>query len=40
VLLVAGDKNGNWSGWYDTNLPIAEKRYREHVAELDTREYE
>jgi hypothetical protein len=40
VLLVAGDKAGNWSGWYDTNIPIAEKRYLAHIAELDTREYE
>lgn len=27
VLLVAGDKAGNWSGWYDTNIPVAEARY-------------
>jgi hypothetical protein len=40
VLLVAGDKAGNWNGWYDTNIPIAEKRYWDHIAELDTREYE
>ncbi|WUG37125.1 type II toxin-antitoxin system RelE/ParE family toxin [Streptomyces sp. NBC_00459] len=40
VLLVAGDKAGNWSGWYDTNIPIAEKRYQQHIAELHTREYE
>lgn len=40
VLLVAGDKAGNWSSWYDTNIPIAEKRYQQHIAELHTREYE
>jgi hypothetical protein len=40
VLLVAGDKAGNWVRWYDTNIPLAEKRYRQHLAELDTREYE
>ena len=40
VLLVAGDKAGNWGGWYDTNIPVAEKRYRDHIAELETREYE
>lgn len=27
VLLVAGDKAGAWSEWYDTNLPVAESRY-------------
>ncbi len=31
---------GNWSGWYDAGIPIADKRYRDHIAELDTREYE
>lgn len=39
VLLVAGDKAGNWRGWYDVNIPLADKRYDEHLAELDTREY-
>ncbi|MET7765408.1 type II toxin-antitoxin system RelE/ParE family toxin [Streptomyces sp. NPDC005393] len=34
VLLVAGDKAGNWQGWYDTNIPIAEKRYRAHLMDL------
>jgi hypothetical protein len=40
VLLVAGDKAGRWNGWYETNIPIAEKRYDDHIAELGTREYE
>lgn len=40
VLLVAGDKAGNWSSWYDTYIPIAEKRYASHLAEFETREYE
>jgi hypothetical protein len=39
VLLVAGDKVGNWRGWYDVNILLADKRYDEHLAELDTREY-
>lgn len=24
---------------YDANIPLADKRYDEHLAELDTREY-
>ncbi|MGW6938005.1 type II toxin-antitoxin system RelE/ParE family toxin [Streptomyces xanthophaeus] len=40
VLLVAGDKAGNWQRWYEVNIPLAEKRYAAHVSELDTREYE
>ncbi|WP_328612865.1 type II toxin-antitoxin system RelE/ParE family toxin [Amycolatopsis sp. NBC_00355] len=31
VLLVAGDKAGNWKRWYDLTIPIAEKRFREHL---------
>lgn len=27
VLLVAGDKAGNWQGWYKENIPVAEGRY-------------
>ncbi|RKN43244.1 type II toxin-antitoxin system RelE/ParE family toxin [Streptomyces hoynatensis] len=40
VLLVAGDKAGNWRGWYEANIPIAEERYREHIADLEGREYQ
>ncbi len=40
VLLVAGDKAGDWRGWYDSNIPLAEKRYRAHLDDLETREYE
>jgi hypothetical protein len=40
VLLVAGDKAGDWRGWYDSNIPRAEKRYRAHLDDLETREYE
>lgn len=29
VLLVAGDKAGDWSKWYDRNIPVAERRYDE-----------
>lgn len=32
VLLVAGDKSGNWRGWYETNIPIADSRYRRWLA--------
>ncbi|UOX87835.1 type II toxin-antitoxin system RelE/ParE family toxin [Amycolatopsis sp. FBCC-B4732] len=32
VLLVAGDKAGNWKGWYDRNIPVAELRFREHLS--------
>ena len=31
VLLVAGDKAGNWRFWYDTKIPIAEYRYGQWI---------
>lgn len=34
VLLVAGDKSGNWQRWYEVAIPIAETRYAEHLAAL------
>lgn len=40
VLLVAGDKSGNWRGWYDVAVPLADRRYDAHLAELETRKYQ
>jgi hypothetical protein len=38
VLLVAGDKAGNWKKWYDRNIPVADERYDEWLrAELHPR---
>ncbi|MFG1924622.1 type II toxin-antitoxin system RelE/ParE family toxin [Cryptosporangium sp. NPDC048952] len=39
IFLVAGDKAGQWSRWYDENIPLAEARYTEYRAakEKDTR---
>jgi hypothetical protein len=34
VLLVGGDKSGNWQGWYRTAIPIAEAAYDEHLQRL------
>lgn len=33
-VLVAGDKARNWRGWYEQAIPLAEKRYAQHLAEL------
>ena len=27
ILLLGGDKAGNWKDWYDKNIPVAEQRY-------------
>lgn len=34
IMLVAGDKSGNWNKWYRVNIPIADRRFDEHVARL------
>jgi hypothetical protein len=38
VLLVAGDKAGEWSRWYQRAVPVAERRFAEHVATLEGRD--
>ncbi|WP_280256641.1 type II toxin-antitoxin system RelE/ParE family toxin [Nocardia wallacei] len=35
VLLVAGDKAGNWSGWYRTAIREAEQRYEQYLDERE-----
>jgi hypothetical protein len=32
VLLVAGDKAGDWQRWYQDNVPLAEGRYERWLA--------
>jgi len=31
VLLVAGDKAGQWDAWYRTAIPLAEERYEDYL---------
>ncbi len=31
ALVVGGDKAGNWHGWYKRHVPIADRRYDEHL---------
>jgi hypothetical protein len=33
VILVAGDKAGQWNGWYRENVPIAESRYEQYLVD-------
>ncbi|ORT61748.1 type II toxin-antitoxin system RelE/ParE family toxin [Streptomyces sp. CB03238] len=32
VILVAGDKSGQWNHWYQANIPVAEKRYEQYAS--------
>ncbi len=34
IVLVAGDKAGNWKKWYLQNIPTADDRFDEHIARL------
>lgn len=35
IFLVAGDKAGNWRGWYDQATPLADSRYAEHLKAME-----
>jgi hypothetical protein len=35
ILLVAGDKSGEWESWYRVNIPIADDRFDEHLQRLE-----
>ncbi|ACZ85373.1 MULTISPECIES: type II toxin-antitoxin system RelE/ParE family toxin [Streptosporangium] len=34
IFLVAGDKAGNWEGWYRQAIPLADERFEEHLIAL------
>lgn len=35
VLLVGGDKIGQWASWYETAIPAADNLFDEHLREPD-----
>ncbi len=37
ILLVGGDNSSDWKGWYETNVPVANDRFDEHQARLETK---
>jgi len=38
ILLVAGDKAGDWKKWYTVNIPVADDRFDDHIQRLKDRE--
>ncbi|GAA0968536.1 type II toxin-antitoxin system RelE/ParE family toxin [Actinocorallia libanotica] len=38
ILLVGGDKSGDWSGWYRRAIPLAEELYAQYVKEREAEE--
>ena len=37
ILLIAGDKSGNWRGWYRKHIPVADDRFDAHLRALEDR---
>lgn len=35
LLLLGGDKAGNWQRWYRDNIPLAEQPYLDYTAETE-----
>ena len=35
LLLLGGDKAGNWQRWYKENIPIAERLYLDYTTEAE-----
>lgn len=38
IILVAGDKAGNWERWYREAIPLADRRFTEHLIGLKEEE--
>jgi len=36
ILLIGGDKSGEWSAWYDRMVPVADELFDEHLRELES----
>jgi hypothetical protein len=34
LVLVGGDKRHDWTGWYERNVPIADRLFDKHLAEV------
>lgn len=34
VVLLGGDKSGDWNRWYTRNVPVADKIYDRHLRSL------
>lgn len=36
ILLIGGDKRGRWQQFYERTIPLADRLFDEHLAELDS----
>ena len=37
IMLIAGDKSGNWARWYRKNIPLADDLFEKHLHDLEGR---
>jgi hypothetical protein len=35
ILLIGGDKTGQWESWYEEMVPIADRLYAEHLRAIE-----
>lgn len=35
ILLVGGDKSGEWQAWYEVAIPLSDDLYDQYLAELE-----
>ena len=38
IMLVAGDKSGQWKSWYRKNIPLADRMFDDHLESLKERD--
>jgi hypothetical protein len=38
LILIAGDKAGQWNRWYRENIPVAEERHEQYTVERKNKE--
>lgn len=38
ILLIGGDKTGDWTTWYEGNIPLADALYDDYLIYLDENE--
>lgn len=35
IMLIAGDKSGNWNRWYRKSIPLADDLFEKHLHDLE-----
>ncbi|MGH2891427.1 MAG: type II toxin-antitoxin system RelE/ParE family toxin [Solirubrobacteraceae bacterium] len=38
IVLLGGDKTNDWRGWYERNIPVADRLYDDHLRSLGRKE--